>query len=78
MESSMYVLVTILKLPNISSLIEIAFHQTTLPTCVTILLHPIQIYKLLELILTICWVIQVDCTDSRTEHRQTPYGLHMA
>jgi hypothetical protein len=44
---------------NISSLIKVAFHQTTLLACVTILLRPIQISKLSKLILTICRVISI-------------------
>ena len=46
-------------LPNTSSLIEIAFHQTTLSAWVTILLHQFQISNLSEPILTTCRVVSI-------------------
>jgi hypothetical protein len=46
-------------LPNTSSIIEIAFLQTTLLAWVTILLHQFQIFNLLEPILTTCRVVSI-------------------
>jgi hypothetical protein len=46
-------------LPNTSSLIKIAFHQTTLLAWVTILLHQFQNFNLSEPILTTCRVVSI-------------------
>ncbi|KAF9464946.1 hypothetical protein BDZ94DRAFT_1254923, partial [Collybia nuda] len=43
------------KLPNSSTLIDIALHQTTLLACVTIPLYKLLILSLLELIMTTAW-----------------------
>jgi hypothetical protein len=63
-------------LPNTSSLIKIAFHQTTLSAWVTILLHQFQIFNLLEPILTTWRVISIlPVLGALTIRSHPPYQL---
>jgi hypothetical protein len=63
-------------LPNTSSLIEIAFHQTTLSAWVTILLHQFENFNLSEPILTTCRVVSIlPVLGASTIHSHSPYQL---
>jgi hypothetical protein len=63
-------------LPNTSSLIEIAFHQTTLSAWVSILLHQFQNFNLSEPILTTCRVVSIlPVVGASTIRSHPPYQL---